>query len=673
MPLVDALNDVLIRRPDSIPDGKFVTGNTYFQLCKNAEEEIKKLFDDGSYLSNRCDGRNRLAASTIFWISIKNRKEPKPQGVSEGVYIVYLFAPTRTHFYLALAQGVSRNDLSTAQLDELLEDTRKYIHSNVETPNGFTADNNIDLQSESKLAPRYAKGVIFWKKYEADQLPPENNMKEDLANLFKAYDKYEALKSEQIKQPDLEKFKHLLEYFVTHLEYVQTEATSLPGYDEYLKTWVDNKNFAKSGQGYNGYRIQNQIAQWENLSKGTVHISVYGPDCTSAGTYLQWEYIAQNVRARWNADRNKVESLQVVENAKEPGEKLVSDKSVTELGLFDGRGANDTLKEFYDEFALLYDKHHEGTEIDSFVKQTSELLLKKKNVILQGAPSTGKTYNTKRIAIAVATAGFEEGNKLKDWTTENINQRYEELCDGESQIAFVTFHQALDYENFVRGIKPEVVDGGVKYEVVDGIFLQMCRRAKESPDVNYVLIIDEINRGNVSKVFGELITLIEKDKRIGQNDALQVYLPYRKDEEAELFGVPNNLYILGTMNTTDRSVGAVDYALRRRFSFVTTEARRDVIEGYTGFKNDSTKQKALDLFDAVKAFLESDDARADMDINDLMVGHSYFLVDTDEELFESFEYEIKPLLIEYQKDGVVGVSAEDLKEKLIAWKSLLNN
>ena len=474
--------------------------------------------------------------------------------------------------------------------------------------------------------------------------------------------------NEDLKLEDAKQFKHLLEYFVTHLEYSRTGDKNLPGYEEYLRRWVDGGSFAKAGQGYKGHRIQKQIEPWKSLSKGTVHVSVYGADCTNAGTYLQWDYLSQNIRAKWNVDKTRIESLQVVENAKIKGETLIVEKTVAELGLFDGQDSNKVLRDFYHEFALLYDKHYERTEMDDFVKQTRDLLLKKKNVILQGAPGTGKTYNTRRIAVAVAD--LTEQDKLDDWTSEKINQKYDELCNEDSRIAFVTFHQSMDYENFVRGIKPVIVNGGVKYEVVDGIFLQMCQRAKENPDKNHVLIIDEINRGNISRIFGELITLIEGDKRLGENNALQVCLPYRRDNETELFGVPSNLYILGTMNTTDRSVGAVDYALRRRFSFVTIEARRDVIENNCEV---SAKDKALELFDAIKVFLEAKDTRADMDIKDLMVGHSYFLVEKVEDLKENFEYEIKPLLIEYQKDGVIGLSSEELKVKLDGFENLLNN
>ena len=157
---------------------------------------------------------------------------------------------------------------------------------------------------------------------------------------------------------------------------------------------------------------------------------------------------------------------------------------------------------------------------------------------------------------------------------------------------------------------------------------------------NYVLIIDEINRGNVSKIFGELISLLEADKRVGGDHPLTVTLPYSK----ESFSVPSNLYIIGTMNTTDRSVGSIDYAVRRRFAFVTLEAD----------ENKVPEGNARNLFNAVKNFLNK--SKYDMDIEDLMVGHSYFMTSDADVLKMKWQYEILPLLMEYHKDGIISKS-----------------
>lgn len=134
-------------------------------------------------------------------------------------------------------------------------------------------------------------------------------------------------------------------------------------------------------------------------------------------------------------------------------------------------------------------------------------------------------------------------------------------------LEFVTFHQSTSYEEFIEGIKPKVLETQEKkeiiYEIEDGIFKSICDRAKKIPDQNFVLIIDEINRGNISNIFGELITLIEEPKRYSNKESLEIKLLYSK----KLFSIPKNLYILGSMNTVDRSIGLIDNALRRRFSF----------------------------------------------------------------------------------------------------------
>lgn len=176
------------------------------------------------------------------------------------------------------------------------------------------------------------------------------------------------------------------------------------------------------------------------------------------------------------------------------------------------------------------------------------------------------------------------------------------------------------------------------------------------------LIIDEINRGNISKIFGELITLIEADKRDGTDNRLSVQLPYSKAN----FSVPNNLYIIGTMNTTDRSVGGIDYAVRRRFAFYTISSQWSVVDSYYGNEKEE-KQKAQVLFNAVKNFLKK--TKVDMDIDDLMVGHSYFMAKIGE-LPLKWEYEIYPLLNEYYKDGICSKAPKkDMTEFIAAYKN----
>ena len=346
--------------------------------------------------------------------------------------------------------------------------------------------------------------------------------------------------------------------------------------------------------------------------------------------------------------------------------------------------------------------------MNEYLNKYIDILNFKKNIILQGAPGTGKTYSTANLALRII------GEDTTGLSHSAIMEKYEEKS---GQIQFITFHQSMDYEDFVEGIKPEVVKdeqkgvSHVNYKVEDGIFKQICTSAKDKPKQNFVLIIDEINRGNVAKIFGELITLIEADKRKlvkinddkkennenttetgsqettkneenGNQHTITVTLPYSK----EPFSVPSNLYIIGTMNTTDRSTGTLDYALRRRFSFVTItstfEKDKDgkiirnknnnnieyiecvELKNYYDEKDSGVAQTAYTLFTKVYDFLADPKNKADMNIEDLMIGHSYFMVKDKEELKLKLEYEIKPLIREYAKDGIITVSEKDLNEFL---------
>jgi AAA domain (dynein-related subfamily) len=244
-------------------------------------------------------------------------------------------------------------------------------------------------------------------------------------------------------------------------------------------------------------------------------------------------------------------------------------------------------------------------------------------------------------------------NKDKDgnWTivSKELEEQFPEALDMLSEInnfqpsadkhiknyEFVTFHQSFSYEDFVEGIKPRMVEGetDLGYEIEDGVFKKLSLRAKADPDNNYAIFIDEINRGNVSAIFGELITLIEKDKRAGAKNALEVQLPYSKEK----FSVPINLHIYGTMNTADRSVEALDTALRRRFEFKEMMPDLTVIEG-----------KSVDNI-ALLEVLKTINERVELLIDrDHTIGHSYFMnVTTKEALASAFNNKIVPLLQEY--------------------------
>jgi len=261
----------------------------------------------------------------------------------------------------------------------------------------------------------------------------------------------------------------------------------------------------------------------------------------------------------------------------------------------------------------------------------SNLLKYKKNIILQGAPGVGKTFISKRLAYSLLG------------------------CKDKSKVTLVQFHQSYSYEDFIMGYRPS----GDGFKLKTGVFYNFCKKASEDEENDYYFIIDEINRGNLSKIFGELFMLIENDKRGIKNKIQLLY-------NDEFFYIPENVYIIGMMNTADRGLALVDYALRRRFAFYSLEPSFDSVN-FTEYMNNLNNIKFNNLIGLIKelnAEISSDESLG----KGFMIGHSYFtnlkVGRVEEKLYYIIEYEIIPLLEEYWFDE---------EDKVESWKNKLRS
>lgn len=364
-------------------------------------------------------------------------------------------------------------------------------------------------------------------------------------------------------------FKHLLEYFCAHLQYVVTGDETVKGYEEYLKPFIKNDSFRKSGQGYKGDNIQKQIEPWEQYSAGRICIAVHGQGPKGNAAYLHWDSTGHNVLANWNGDT--IISLKLVEYFEPSKERITKDTmSLDELGLYDGQEPNENLKKFYDAFVdlLKNDSTMPLEEPEDGPLEFGDFI--PRQIIYYGAPGTGKSHTIKK--------------------EEDV---------GKITCIRTTFHPDSDYATFVGCYKPHKINGtkDLTYEFVEQAFLEAYKQAWMNPKEEIALVIEEMNRGNCAQVFGDIFQLLDRsddgwstypikaDTDIAEH-LEELHIPgyaatmnqrFGLDKEGNdrypnrnwfgFMALPPNMSILATMNTSDQSLFPIDSAFKRRWDW----------------------------------------------------------------------------------------------------------
>ena len=614
-------------------EGPFDSSKPSYSLFKELDEHIKKIVDSDDNLETHWSvGKGNW--TQVPWFAVRDRTTKS--SAQKGIGIVGLFKKDMSGLYLCIAQGTTQplKDYGKKGGEEFLLEQAEKVRDIVKDlkEKQFKLDNEIDLKATGGVALTYKPSVCV-HKYMSAGYDFDVQFIDDLSDLVKAYKDVVAENLDFTSENNFKKNHWVIGCGVNSNQWENFKKNNLIaiGWDNLgdLSKFKSKQDiFDKLKDEYRSdendpdprndalccYDFVNtmKVNDVVFVKKGTSKLIAYG---RIIGDY------------RYDENLNDYRSIRSVEwiNITEKDIKPITGKTLTNFNKYP-----ETVDLFLKLMSNENNDKREAEELkdtffsEEFFNNIIATLKVKKNIILQGPPGTGKTFISKKIANKIA------GKK------ENIFS--------------IQFHQSYSYEEFVIGYKP---NSEGNFAIQKGSLIQICERAQQNESENFVMFIDEINRANISKVFGELLSLIENDKRGPENAVKILY-----SENDMNFYIPSNLYFICAMNTADRSLKMVDYALRRRFSFFEFKPEFNKPEFKNFLKDKNVNAKTIDRIVNNISKVNQQISDDNFELGDgYCIGHSYFCPKGnssdsfgDQWYEQIIEYEIKPLINEYYFD-----------------------
>ena len=613
-----------------------------FEKLKESISSLEFIKNNQNLLVKYSYGKGNWAQTP--WIAILDQRETTT--TQKGTYVVILFRGDGDGCHLKLGQGVTEitdefgfGANAVGELQRRAQEVRNLFPEMLDT--AFDSEPQ-EMRGQANLTALYEASTIYSKYYKLDAIPTDEELSNDIEVLVNCYEEYEDRKDTKLDTGDDSGRKIWAialgeggrlwdESFEKGIVCIGwDELGDLSKYES--KEVISAKLLEVRGE-LGSVPSNDALCCFQfvhEMKVGDLVVAKIGRKKILGGGVVTSEYIYDQQRKEYKSIR-KVNWL-TAEKTEFPGTGVTT-KTLTEISRYP------TFKEMIESYiegkSIVETIPLESYGIESALK---DLLLSKedfeemldsvhskKNLILQGPPGTGKSFVAKRLAYALL--GFKD----------------------DSRIESVQFHQSFSYEDFIQGFRPK--KDGIGFSLKDGVFYRFCKKALHDPDRPYVFIIDEINRGNLSKIFGEVMLLIETDKR-GPDWA--VSLTY-SDESVSKFFIPANVHILGMMNTADRSLAIVDYALRRRFAF------KDVLPGFDSDKfGPLLESKGVEkiVISAIQTKMTALNKEIESSVDlgrGFAIGHSFFVPFeniTDSKVWYErvIKNEIVPLLREYWFD-----------------------